>query len=189
MLVFCINLPSRPEKWQQAKAECERIGLHALRVNAIAMSPGFDGCRKSHLKVLQQAKPPFMLLEDDVLFTGDLKQLEQCMSDLPPDWDMLYLGANLQAPIEKYSDNLYRLKDAYTTHAIIYNSQRVIDYIIEHDAGGRKIDVFYANDVQHKFNVYATRPMLATQRAGFSDIMGCYTEYEALTESYKVFAK
>jgi hypothetical protein len=110
------------------------------------------------------------------------------MADLPPDWDMLYLGANLQVPIEMYSQNLYRLKGAYTTHAIIYNSQRVIDYILKHDGGGRKIDVFYALDVMENFNVYATRPMLATQRAGYSDIMSCHTEYEALPESYKQFA-
>jgi GR25 family glycosyltransferase involved in LPS biosynthesis len=184
MLTFCINLPTRPDKWATAKAEIERFGLHPLRVNGILAHPGFVGCRKSHLKVLRCGIVPYMLTEDDVLFTGDLKQLETCMSELPPDWDMLYLGANLQEPLEIYSEHLYRLKSGYTTHAIIYNTQRVVDYILEHKGGGRKIDVFYADDVQHKFNVYATRPMLATQRPGHSDIINDFTEYAEIANSY-----
>jgi hypothetical protein len=100
---------------------------------------------------------------------------------------MLYLGANLQAPIEKYSDNLYRLKSAYATHAIIYNSQRVVDFIVQKNAGGRKIDMFYAEQVMEKFNVFATRPMLATQRPSLSDISQSYQYYKHLEDGYNKY--
>jgi glycosyl transferase family 25 len=187
MEVYCINLAHRTDKWEQTILECAKLGIDVTRVEAISEFPGWEGCRKSHVAILSQAKPMFMILEDDVKFTGTLQDIEQCMSDLPSDWDMLYLGANLQAPIERYSDKLYRLKSAYATHAIIYNSQRVIDYILEHDAGGRKIDVFYAEQVMERFNVYATRPMLATQRPSMSDISQSYQYYTHLKHGYKKY--
>jgi GR25 family glycosyltransferase involved in LPS biosynthesis len=187
MEVYCINLAHRTDKWKQTISECDKLGIHVKRVEAIAESSGWEGCRKSHLSILSKAKPMFMILEDDVKFTGTMHDIEQCMSDLPSDWDMLYLGANLQAPIEKYSDKLYRLKSAYGTHAIIYNSQRVVDFIVQKNAGGRKIDVFYAEQVMEKFNVFATRPMLATQRPSLSDISQSYQYYTHLEDGYNKY--
>lgn len=189
MDVFCINLAHRTDKWSETQKECEQIGLDVIRFDAIYDANGWEGCRKSHLAILAQAQPPFMIVEDDVQFLGDMSDIQRCMDDLPKDWDMLYLGANLQAPIEKYSEHLYRLKYAYATHAIIYNSQRVIDYILEHDAGGRKIDVFYAEQVMEQFNVFATRPMLATQRPSLTDISKFYQYYTHLAEGYSKFTE
>lgn len=187
MLTYCINLPERPEKWQLAKAEIERFGLHPLRVNGVKRDWGHDGCREAHLNVLRRAKPPFLLTEDDVLFKGSLKDLVRCMNQLPKDWDMLYLGATLNEPLERVSPNLLRLKNAYTTHAIIYNSQRVIDYILKHRAGGRKIDVFFAEFVQAEFNCYLCDPLIATQRAGYSDIINREVTYEVIEASHEQF--
>jgi GR25 family glycosyltransferase involved in LPS biosynthesis len=188
MLTYCINLPERPDKWKLAQAEIESFGLHPLRVNGIKKDMGFDGCRLAHLNVLRNVKAPFFLTEDDVLFKGTLADLERCIEQLPPDWDLLYLGATLNEPLERYSDNLFRIKGAYTTHAIIYNSQRVVDYILKHNGGGRKIDVFYANDVQHRFNCYLCDPLIATQRAGISDIVNGYVSYEVIEDSHKKYA-
>ena len=187
MKAYCINLAHRTDKWIETQIECEQIGLDVVRYDAIYDDNGWEGCRKSHLAILAQAQPPFIILEDDVKFLGNMKDIHRCMDDLPQDWDMLYLGANLQAPIDRYSEHLYRLKYAYATHAIIYNTQRVIDYILEHDAGGRKIDVFYAEKVMEQFNVYATRPMLATQRPSLTDISQHYQYYTHLEEGYSKF--
>ena len=67
------------------------------------------------------------------------------------NWDMLYLGATLNEKLERFSPHLFRLKKAWTTHAMIFNNQNgVIDYILNNNGGGRKIDVFYAEQIQEK---------------------------------------
>ena len=188
MLTYCINLPHRTERWEQAKAEIEAFGLHPLRLNGVEHLDGHTGCTQAHLNALKHLKPPFLLCEDDIKFVGTLKDLQNAIAQLPPDWDMLYLGATLQNKLERYSDNLFRLKDAYTTHAIVYNSQRVIDYIVANH-NTRKVDVFFADTVQHEFNCYVASPIIATQRAGFSDIVGYHTDYAGIVDSFNKFTK
>jgi glycosyl transferase family 25 len=183
LTTYCINLERRTEKWEQAQVEFDTFGLKPIRIDGVEHLDGHTGCTQAHLRALKHLKPPFLLAEDDIKFIGSIEQLQTAIDQLPPDWDMLYLGATLQNKLERYSDNLFRVKDAYTTHAIIYNSQRVIDFIVsEHNT--RKVDVFLADVVQHKFNCFLCSPMIATQRAGFSDILGYETDYSGIEESY-----
>lgn len=179
MIKYCISLPERPEKWEVAQQEFKKLDGNVMKWNATKKVIGFDGCRESHLGLLEHLRYDFkdelyMVFEDDCLFCVDNPQHEisKAMLELPKDWDMLYLGATLNEPLVKYSEHLYRLKRGYTTHAMIFNNQNgVIDFILENNGGGRKIDVFYADVVQEQFNCYITAPMIATQRNGFSDIL------------------
>ena len=191
MKKYCINLDLRPDKWATVLSHFQDHEIEVERVSGIKEQIGYDGCRKTHLKLLSEASDSiFMVLEDDVLFyDGWEAYLDMAMSQLPEDWDMLYLGATLNKPIERYSKNLYTLKAGYTTHAIIYKNGRVIDYILEANGGGRKIDVFYADEVQEKFNCFITYPMLATQRGGFSDIINRNVTYEVVQERYNKYVK
>lgn len=191
MKVFCINLDERPEKWELSKKEAEKLHLDPVRVSATKASPGFVGCRLSHLGLLADVKEyVFMVIEDDikVCCENPSQALQDSMSELPNDWDMLYLGATLNTPLEKYSDHLYRIKQGWTTHAIIYNNQNgVVDYILNADI--RKIDVFYSDDVQEKFNCFITYPMILTQREGFSDVIRKDVDYKVIQERYKTYVK
>ena len=90
---------------------------------------------------------------------------------------MLYLGAHLLAPLERYSENLFRLKNGYTTHAIIYNNPDMVRYILSQAENIRKIDVFYQTDIQENYKVFITWPMTATQSDSYSDITRRYNEY------------
>lgn len=179
MIKFCINLPERPEKWEAAQTEFKKLRGDVLKWTATKMTPGYDGCRTSHLELLKHARFEYpnenlMVFEDDALFCVDNPQdlIEQSMRELPKDWDMLYLGATLTEPVQKYSEHLYRITKAWTTHAMIFNHKsKVIDFILENNGGGRKIDVFYADVVQNQFKCFITYPMIATQRNGYSDIL------------------
>ena len=179
MISYCINLPERPEKWNAAQSEFKKLRGNVLKWNATKEVIGFDGCRKSHLGLMNHhlqtyGNELFTVYEDDVQFCVQNPQdaIEQAMRELPDDWDMLYLGATLTENLKKYSPHLYRLHKAWTTHAMIFNNQNgVVDFILENNGGGRKIDVFYADVVQQRFNCFITNPMIATQRNGFSDIL------------------
>lgn len=192
MTIHCINLNERPEKWQAAQSELKKLKGVALRWEGVKKSPGWEGCRLSHLALLQHLRFDYPgelygVFEDDVIFTHQfpLHRLEEIMVDLPNDWDILYLGATINEKPEFVTNNLYRIKNAWTTHAMIFNNQNgVVDYILENNGGGGKIDVFYAHDVQHKFKCYLANPMLATQRNGHSDIMNKYVPTGDIIQQY-----
>ncbi len=179
MIQYCINLPSRPEKWEQVQKEFKKLRGIVRKWVATKEVIGFDGCRKSHLSLLKHHIETYpdqlcTVFEDDVEFTDHFPQtdIDIAMAELPDNWDMLYLGATLNVDLVRHSPHLFKLKKAYTTHAMIFNNQNnVIDFILENDGGGRKIDVFYADVVQDKFNCYIAYPMIANQRNGFSDIL------------------
>jgi hypothetical protein len=139
---------------------------------------------------------PVAIYEDDVVFINDVGVVEKCFEQLPEDWDALWLGATVMVPIERYSDNLFRLKEGLCAHAIIYNSQRIVDYIRNnYDQFARTtdkrqtIDVFYAYELQQMFNCFIVSPLVAIQREGYSDIENREINYTQITELFKVNAR
>lgn len=192
MIAYCINLPERPEKWQKAAYEFRKLPFNVLKFNATKTSPGWEGCRKSHLGVLEHARINYpnqiiAVFEDDVQWnvSNPWHEIEKCMYDLPKDWDMLYLGATLQQDLIPYTRNLYRLKKGWTTHAMIMNpANGLFEYILENNGGGRKIDVFYADVIQEKFKCFISNPMIAIQRDGYSDILNKPVNNGAIIKDY-----
>ena len=181
MKTYCINLAQRKSKWYRTQLECMKLNLDPERFDAILDTNGHMGCMQSHLKLLEQIEEQvFMIIEDDIEVLDNV--LAKAIKQLPDDWDMLYLGAELTKKIERYSDNLYRLKGGKVTHAIIYNNKGVVDYILENCR--LTIDEFYAFDVQEKFNVYITYPMVCSQMDGYSDTQHWWTNYDVMRANY-----
>jgi len=190
MKVYCINLKERADRWAQVQEDLKSLRMPIERFEAIWDLVGHLGCIKSHLGVLDMAKDQgiFMVLEDDIKITGSLADLDKAMNQLPPDWDLLYLGATLLRPLDRYSENLFKLQAGLTTHAIIYNNQnQVCEYILEH-MNGAHVDVFMVQ-VQKIFNCYITYPMIMTQFPGDSDTTGDWTDYEEIERTYNKYTK
>jgi hypothetical protein len=177
MRIYVINLDRRPERMDSFNKN--KFPFAVERFSAIESANGQDGCNESHFAIMRQhTELPLFILEDDCVMVEPWEEVERAMCQLPPDWDALWLGGTLDAPLSRYSENLFRLRQCYCTHAIIYNSQRMIDYILSNfDAfkptitNKKIIDVFYYEKVQEKFNCYITYPMMAVQAEGYSDIM------------------
>jgi GR25 family glycosyltransferase involved in LPS biosynthesis len=177
MKAYLINIDHRPERMVSFKHN--KFPFEVERVSAVETNDGSLGCNLSHLKILRsQREFPFVIFEDDCVMVQPWEEVEKAIEQLPRDWDALWLGATLDAPIKRYSSNLFHLQKAYCTHAIIYNSQRVVDYIsnflgiyLATTKGKKIIDLFYYEDVQDKFNCFITYPMMAVQAEGYSDIM------------------
>lgn len=173
MKAFVVNLDERPDRMITFKDNV--FPFEVERVSAIKHPVGSTGCTLTHFGIFERQKEfPFVIFEDDCKMVQPWGLVEKAMSQLPPDWDALWLGATLDAPLKRYSENTFRLKRGYCTHAIIYNSQRMVDYILSNfstSAGRKIIDVFYYEDVQDKFNCFITYPMVALQAEGWSDVM------------------
>ena len=145
-------------------------------------------CGLSHIAILkEQTEFPFVVFEDDCIMLQPWAFVEEVMKQLPSDWDWLHLGPNLQKPLEQYSENLYKLHSGHATHACIYNSKAMVDYMVEHynTKDYRCIDVFLAYDVEKKFNCYCIYPVSATQRSCISDINNVFLDnYNTIVDSY-----
>ena len=143
--------------------------MNARRFDAVIDKKGYVGCKLSHLAIIEKCRTDvaFMILEDDCVFLNDMNPyVEEAIRQLDPQWDMLHLGASPHSPQERYSENLFRLRGAYTTHAIIYHPREngAVDYILRHKGDIKKIDVYYAEYIQSLFNVFVVYPMILTQR-------------------------
>ena len=192
MNCYCVNLDIRKEKWAQTQEEMRFIGMTPIRFPATEKMDGHSGCIFSHMELWGKVKDEgiVMIIEDDILFLDNAKEnFNTAFSQLPEDWDMLYLGATLNQPLERVSDNLFRLKRGWACHGIVYNNQNgVLDYLLM-EMIDFKIDVFMAEVVQEKFNCYMCYPMVATQRPGVSDITRKYTDYNIIMDRYKEYVE
>jgi len=184
---FCINLKERPERY--ADFVKQSLPFPVERHEAVKDPIGWYGCRVSYLQVLKKCNGLSFIMEDDCLFLKDWTFISSVMDQLPSDWDLLYLGATLNEPLKKYSENLYLITQGWTTHAILYNGRKVPDYILSMESHIRKIDVFIANEVQTKFKCFITYPLTATQRPSYSDIIRRDQDYAVITERYNLYVK
>lgn len=186
MTGMVINLDGRPDRLETFRRQ--EFPFEVKRIKAIKSRIGEDGCTQSHLLALRSITEfPTFIAEDDCKMLVPWSEVEKAMSQLPNDFDALWLGANLQRPLKRYSDNLFILREAYCLHATIYNSQRMIDFILNNHntPSGKNLDIFYHDVVMERFNCYAVFPMCANQRDGVSNICGDYTCYgDELAERY-----
>lgn len=177
MKAIVINLESRPERMIDFRKNI--FPFEVERFNAIKTDPGWVGCSNSHLAIMREQKEfPFIIFEDDSILIDSWDKVERAMLQLPSDWDALWLGGSLYQSVEKYSENLYRIKGLYTHHAVIYNSQSMTDfYENNYYQSGLPIDAFSSSVVSYRYNCFLINPMIMIQKSGFSDIENKVVDY------------
>jgi hypothetical protein len=189
MKALCINLFDRPDRWVQFYSQ--KFPFEVERFDAIKKAPGWVGCRESYLECLkigQNTGEPFIIMEDDCQILGSWTDVFLVMKELPDNWDCLYLGATLNEPLKKYSEHLCWLSWAWTTHAIIWKGGRAVEHILQSSEKIKKIDVFFADEIQKIFNCFIIYPLFATQRNGISNISKGWQNYdELIVERYKKY--
>ena len=78
----------------------------------------------------------------------------------------------------RHTGHLYRLKNAWTSHAIFY-SKKGAEFCFENfdPDGGIIYDEWLRTVAQEQLKCFIIYPMLAIQADGFSDIWGANTTY------------
>lgn len=163
------------------------MGVQVDPYYAIPDTDRFQSFCKSQLGMMHcinEERLPGLTFEDDVLFK-EIGHLDAALSELPHNWDVLYLGANVTDPAPiRFSQHLFRLTAAWTTHAVAY-SPRVADFIVRQyaPATGGMFDDWLSREVLPKFNGFIVAPMICWQRKGFSDLWDRQTDYEPAFEN------
>jgi GR25 family glycosyltransferase involved in LPS biosynthesis len=117
--VYLINMDKDTERLEKVTKECKKFNINFERfcgVDPLKLSKkelnkyvsktcqnicpnGIIGCGISHMKIYEDAiknnYKNILVLEDDVYFRDELyKDLEEAMTELPEDYDILYLGCS-----------------------------------------------------------------------------------------------
>lgn len=191
-IVKVINLDKRADRWQTTEFELDRVGIKAERFSAFDGDNKHRAFNRSQWTVLNECKDyrTMLILEDDVEFKNYF-HFQHAVTELPDDWDVLYLGANINGTkLERYSDHLVKIRNSYTTHAVAY-SKKMAQWIVEnfpyhkeeYEREGLIIyDEWLRVNVQEQFNCFLIAPMIAWQKPGFSDIWQNQADYSRCFE-------
>ena len=175
MLAYCINLKQREDRWN--KFISQEFPFEVNRFDAI--KGGSCGCLNSHIEVLKKCVDEILIFEDDCEVICDWSVFFDAYSQLPEDWDMLYMGANVHQKLKRFSENLFYLRSGWSTHGILY-SKKMADALIKNKAlrSAGNIDTFYAQKIQPNYRCFIIYPLFSIQTPGHSDIIndfrGCY---------------
>jgi len=174
-----INLKRRPDRLAQSLEELANASVRAFVWTAVDKENGEEGLRLTMLKffetMLAQHKiNNVLVLEDDIKFLN-APLLQECLNQLPHDYDLLHLGPNLLAPAEQVSKNLLKLSAAYSTHGVVY-SRAAMKEIVKHLPGEKGFDQILNNKIISRGKSFCSYPMIATQRDSPSDIAN-FDEY------------
>jgi GR25 family glycosyltransferase involved in LPS biosynthesis len=113
--ISCLNLTSRPDRWDGMSRKFKFFDLHVQRVEALPgklvtgyweilskqhdyhNNPNVLACAISHVSIwnsaLASGKKKILILEDDVRIHRNSEQMTRnFMSLVPDDWDLLYFG-------------------------------------------------------------------------------------------------
>jgi len=187
--IYVLNLDRRTDRWAGIQKQLHHACItKAVRFPAIDKKPGWMGCLESHLTMLRQALADnvknLLILEDDAeLYPDWIPIWREGSKQIPEDWDMLYLGYNLEptacVPPTRVSSHMLHLNDALTTHAYAINGkcfEKLIEYIVALVGAGIPIDVIYARNFTN-IKAYGIYPMLFRQSVSVSDILGCAFDF------------
>ena len=177
--IFCINLDSRPDRWEEAQKEFEKACIQdrVERFPGIVVPGNPDkGAHLSHAGCIRLAKEQgcrnVLILEDDIEWLANPLELKRVVPEVPENWDMLYLGVNTERELYQISFHLAKLTFAFSTHAYAVNSS-MYDKLIELNEreGLGHNDVAITCEIIPYHNCLATIPLLAGQRKSFSNIL------------------
>jgi hypothetical protein len=181
-----VCLTTYEDEWRKGKIHFDGVGLTVERFNSLPDIGPHQSFSKSEREVLlafwQSEAPTLLHVEDDCEFRN-LDHLEQALSELPEDWDIVYLGANLicwnngEPWPERHSEHLFRIRAAWTTHAIGYSRKCVETIIAKQPGFSEQMFDQYLSGRLPEFKAYCVAPMVAYQRARYSSIWNKFDDY------------
>ena len=169
-----LTMPNKIGLLSKALQDIEKITDTCEVFYAIKDSNPKYSFNKSMKAIMESSDGPLMLFEDDV-WIKKTKHLEDALSQLPEDWDLCYLGANLVAPVERYSENLFKTFGAWTTHAVIYKNPQEIGRRYEDTT--IMFDDWLKTWYHPKGKSFIISPMIAWQRPHQSDLWNHFADY------------
>lgn len=134
---FLINLEKRPERLAHSVAQLVNVGIedviHIPAVDGAALglkspierlTPGMIGCYQTHRNIMKHCLDnninSYVVFEDDIQFAPGIEHLsELAFSELPDDWEFVYLGSTNH----KGCKELKRVNDFWVVPASVWGTE------------------------------------------------------------------
>lgn len=177
--VVCINLKKRKVRRKAMKRQARKKNFPIRFVSAVENEKRPNiGKFRSHLKCIEEARKnrhtSILILEDDAKFLTPKLTIPQP----PVEWDMLYLGGNIQSVLQDSdtdASRIWKRACVLLTHCYVIN-QRCYSQLISEGKKAIKankdinFDEWLCKEIHPKLRVYATIPERAIQVDGYSDV-------------------
>jgi GR25 family glycosyltransferase involved in LPS biosynthesis len=192
--VYCINLEKRIDRWTSAQKQFYQNDISVSRFEAIdgntlnkypSLARGAAGCLESHLLIINDAilnqYNSIAIFEDDVFFVENFNEkFSTFYSQVPEDWQFIYFANNkFNATVEKISDNVEKICNGWSTHAMMLRGKVLKDLPDIISVGNHPVDVLYGI-AQKYYPAYTAVPSLAGQIVDRSDVEGVVVDYNMI---------
>ena len=183
--VVYINLEKRPDRNEDMKKMTSIFADKVTRFLAIEDKPGFIGCTKSHIAVLEMAIENnwknVLILEDDAIWNKYEQGYNNLQKLINNDYDVIVLGGTF---VNRINNTLISCK---TTVGYIVNSKYYKTLLSNFKEGLKKLEEThdrelyaidtYWNTLQRRDNWLILTPCLVYQKPNYSDICNEFQDY------------
>jgi hypothetical protein len=186
--IIVLGLETREDRWKRCLQIFEENKI--TKVTHYTTTQDFNDTHlhatKDFLNLLKLCGGDYLVFfEDDFELTERWEEVfEKAWSEVPKDFDLLYLGANLTKTPQKITDNLVKVRGAWCLHGVIF-SRRFINYIFRtFDVNRRVVFDEWCRIIACEKKFYMTYPMICYQRKDFSNYVGRYVDYDLFNNKY-----
>lgn len=207
---FYINLDTRIDRKEKVEQQLLKYNISGVERMPAVIKGQYAGCGESHKNIIREAinrnMKSVLVFEDDFYImnppTDGFKNSDTSFTELFCDvldqanslqWDILFFGTILHAPIIKVSKNLGRITAAKSAHAFIIKESlydKILDWSYEkYD----QLDHYFYTTLQKTHTFLTTHPILINHGypdPDFSDLLKQQTTYHHyLLSTYQEFCK
>jgi GR25 family glycosyltransferase involved in LPS biosynthesis len=141
-----------------------------------------QACIESHINTLTRATQAenelILVFEDDFELCDDFdNELQKCLSELPANWNGLWLGGRVKGLREPYSENLVRI--TATSGSFGYLVKKSFVPALLYQLNKRNMVADWAKSRAFK-NVFRSKKNLVKHRYGYSYIQNKHVQYPDL---------
>lgn len=185
-----INLPERKDRLAIFNEELKYIGNPEYTIiQGVKHKQPHRGIGKAHINCINYARenslPYVLIMEDDVRFQAKentLDYINECLNNLPNDWEVLLGGAYMAKRLIPYNDHWNKITEFCGLHFYIVKAS-AYDKVMTYDYSTH-IDRWY--NANSRLNCYVAKKFFATQYVGFSDNVGRKVSYEYVLKKFDI---
>lgn len=183
--IYCLNLDKREDRLLDFTKMMEEYQIPFQRVAAIELPNGAEGLRNTMVNVFNEALEKnyksILVFEDDAQLVVPPPILHDTMNkvvdNIPELWVNVFLGCQITGKfIHRFHPNILSASKVFSTHAVLYSERGMKEILSQ--GFDYPIDNYYVSNIESLRASYVVYPMLATQRAGQSNIYNNFIDWQ-----------
>jgi hypothetical protein len=175
MTIKILTTLNASDRLVQAKREVSKLGYNAQAYYAIKHEDAKISFNLSMKDIVSNCEADVLMMFEDDVEIRNCDHFHAAISQLPSDWELCYLGANIIGEYFRYSDNLFKVNGAWTTHAVLYNNPKKL--CESYNDMTHQFDDWLLRYIQPQMKSFIISPMIAWQKPHYSPLWNHHADY------------